>query len=119
MEQKNSGFKEIALVFSIALLAALAFSYALFGIIGARVVLGILFVSSPFYFILSSFKLDEAEKFVFSILMGLTIFPSLAYALGLVISFRVGILAVFAALVMVGFVARMLFKKHKIHNQSD
>ena len=113
MEQKNSGFMGNLIVFLIALLASLAFSYALFGITGARVVLGILFISSPFYLILSRVRLDEGEKLVFSVLMGLTLFPSLAYALGLVMSFRIGILVVFAALVMAGFAVKVLHKKVK------
>ena len=67
------------------------FSFVLFGITGVRVVLGIIFVSLPFYLILGNFELAEGEKHVFSILLGITIFPSLAYLFGLVISFRIAI----------------------------
>ena len=94
------------------LLIAAAFSFSLFGMVGARVVLGIVFVSSPFYFILSNFELSEAENFVFSVLMGLTVFPSLVYALGLVVSFRAGIVVAFVILVAVGVLVRG-YKKRK------
>ena len=74
------------------------FSFVMFGITGIRVVFGIILLSSPFYVMLGSLKLTEGEKYVFSVLLGLTIFPSLVYLLGLVISFKIAIFAVFAAL---------------------
>ena len=104
METKNNELKELILFSSIALPAILIFSFVLFGITGMRVVLGIVFVSLPFYFILNNFELSQAEKFVFSILLGLTIFPSLAYIFGLLISFRIAILLAFIIFLAVAFV---------------
>ncbi|MBI3035449.1 hypothetical protein HYY71_03930 [Candidatus Woesearchaeota archaeon] len=97
MSIKNEA-KEFIVFALIALLAATAFSYALFGITGIRVVAGIVFMSLPFYIFLNRFELAEGEKSVFSILLGLTLFPSLVYILGLVVSFRLGILITFVAL---------------------
>ena len=99
MNIKKSELKELILHLSIILLIIVMFSFLLFGITGARVVLGVLFISIPFYLILNNFELTEGEKFVFSILLGLTIFPSLAYILGLLISFRISIIIVFVVLI--------------------
>lgn len=88
------------LAFVLILAAAIAvFSFALFGLTGARVVFGIIFVSVPFYLILNNFELAEGEKIVFSILLGLTIFPSFVYILGFLISFRISIITVFIVLI--------------------
>ena len=76
-------------------LSVLVFSFVLFGNTGIRVVLGIIFVSLPFYLILNNFQIEQSEKFVFSVLLGLTLFPSLVYIFGLVVSFRIGIAAAF------------------------
>lgn len=88
------------LAFALILIAAIAvFSFALFGATGARVFAGILLVSLPFYFILNNFGLAEGEKIVFSVLSGLTIFPSLVYIFGFLISFRISIMMVFIILI--------------------
>ena len=97
MKIKSDEFKEFIIFFSIALLIALVFLFILFGMTGARVVLGIIFVSLLFYLILNRFEIEAGEKYVFSILLGLTLFPSLVYLLGLVISFRIAIAASFIA----------------------
>lgn len=88
--------KESILFESIILLIILIFSYYLFGAAGIRVALGIVFMSLPFYLILNNFDFGEGEKFVLSILMGITLFPSFAYLLGLIISFRIAIAVSFA-----------------------
>lgn len=102
--------KELAIFASVMLLIMLIFSFALFGTTGARVVLGILFVSFPFYLILNNFDLEEGERTVFSILMGLTLFSSLAYLLGLLISFRIAIIASFIIFTGAAFLIKKLKK---------
>ena len=97
---------------SIILLIVLAFSYYLFGVAGIRVVLGVVFISLPSYLILNNFDFSEGEKFVFSLLMGLTLFPSLAYLLGLVISFKFAILVAFVIFLAIAFAVWKL-RKHK------
>ena len=87
-------------------LSVLVFSFVLFGTTGIRVVLGIIFVSLPFYLILNNFQIEQSEKFVFSVLLGLTLFPSLAYILGLVMSFRIAIAATFIVLIILVFILR-------------
>jgi len=90
------------------LIAILAFSFAIFGISGVRVVLGIVFITIPFYFILNNFQLSDSEKFVFSLLFGITIFPSLVYLLGFLISFKLSILIVFLIMITVGIFAKRI-----------
>lgn len=91
---------------SLALAVVLVFSFFFFGITGLRVVLGIALVSIPFYLINDCFQLSYGEKFVFSIIMGTTIFPSIVYILGLFISFRISILVTFLALLLMAMVLR-------------
>lgn len=110
MNLKISESKEIIAFLSIILLVVLVFSFELFGIIGVRVAVGIILISLPFYFILNNFELSEGEKHVFSVLLGLTIFPSLVYAAGLIMPFRTAIAVTFAVFV---FVAIILWKHKK------
>lgn len=93
--------KEFAIFLVICLSVILLFSFIVFGMAGLRVALGILFASLPFYFILNNFALGQGEKFVLSFLSGLTIFPSLAYLLGLLVSFRMSIFIIFIFLIAV------------------
>ena len=105
--------RELIVFVLIVLLAAATFSYMLFGITGIRVVAGIAFMSLPFYTFLNRFELTEGEKFVFSILLGLTIFPSLVYIFGLVISFRIAIAAAFIAFISIAIISiKYKSKKH-------
>lgn len=111
MNLKNNDLKELVAFLSIILLAMLIFSFVLFGLTGVRVVLGLIFISVPFYFMLNNFKLNDGEKFVFSILLGLTIFPSLVYLFGLVVSFRLGILIAFIAFICIAIAGKYKSKK--------
>jgi len=109
MNLKLKDIYGIALVITLLLII---FSYISFGITGIRVALGIAFVSLPFYIMLNKFELAEGEKFVFSALLGLTIFPSLVYLLGLVISFRMAIIISFFMFIIIAFIVRKYkFKK--------
>lgn len=101
--------KEFLAFASIIILAIGIFSFVIFGISGVRVFAGIVIISIPFYLILDNFELSESEKFIFSILMGLTIFPSLAYLFGLLISFRISMVLVFAFFI----IAALILKKYK------
>lgn len=103
--------KEFALFLLICLSVILLFASVVFGMAGLRVALGIVFMSLPFYLILHNFAMDDGEKFVLSLAFGLTIFPSLAYALGLLISFRISIFVVFALLILASVIIWKLRKK--------
>ena len=105
---KDKGFAAFLLV---CFIAVLIFSYALFGMAGLRVALGIVFVSLPFYFILNNFDFGQGEKFVFSLVFGITIFPSLVYALGFLVSFKISIVIIFILLIVVALTVRKLKKK--------
>ena len=111
MNLKNNDLKELITLLSVILLVILIFSFVLFGVTGVRVVLGLIFISVPFYFILNNFELNYGEKSVFSILLGLTIFPSLVYLFGLVVSFRLGILITFIAFICIAIASKYKSKK--------
>lgn len=98
----NKEHKELLWFSLIILAAAITLSFTLFGMTGIRVVLGIAVMSLPFYLILNNFELGEGEKSVFSLLLGLTIFPSLAYMLGFLMSFRMAIAVSFAVFILIG-----------------
>lgn len=87
--------KESLIYMTFILLAVAAFFLIFFGITGLRVFLGILFMAFPFYLILRKFNLEEGERIIFSILIGITIFPSLAYIFGFMASFRISIVLSF------------------------
>ena len=112
MNLKNYFSKELAVFFSVIISIILIFSFALFGLAGIRFVSGLIIMWLPFYLILSEFELTTAEKFVFSLIMGITLFPSLVYLLGLLISFRIAIFVTFVLLICVWFLIGK-FKKKK------
>lgn len=101
--------KELLAFSSIIVLTIGIFSFVIFGITGIRVFVGIIIISIPFYLILSNFELSESEKLIFSILLGLTIFPSLVYLFGLLTSFRISMVLVFAFFI----IAALILKKYK------
>ena len=88
---KESG-ELVSFVF-VVLIALLVFSYKFFGLAGIKAAFGIVLMSLPFYFMLGRFP--DGERFVFSILLGLTIFPALVYIIGLWISFTMSIIVTF------------------------
>lgn len=116
MELKNTETKELLVFVSIVISLVSIFSFVIFGLTGFRVFFGIILISIPFYFILSNFELSESEKFVFSILLGLTLFSSLVYLLGLVVSFRMAIAVAFALFIIAGVLLR---KYRKLKNTSN
>lgn len=116
MSLKNIEAKELVIFLPVTALIAIAFSFVLFGITGARVVLGLIFISFPFYFILNNFEIAEGEKFVFSVLLGLTAFPSLVYILGFTIPFKVSIAIVFIILIAIAIALKYIKPKNKINS---
>ena len=109
----NNEIKQKIIFYSAMILTGLGFLYYFFGMTGARVGLGILFVSLPFYILLGAFSLSEGEVAVFSILAGFTLFSSVVYLLGLAISFRISILIAFAVLMGVAVVVRKVVGRKK------
>ncbi len=96
---------------SIIFLTISVFSFILFGITGLKIFLGIIFVSFPFYLILGNFDITEGELFVFSLLLGITLLPSLAYLIGLIVSFRIAIFAAFIVFIGVAFAIKKMKNK--------
>ncbi|MBI4452005.1 hypothetical protein HY637_01120 [Candidatus Woesearchaeota archaeon] len=104
MNLKNES-KEILIFASIALLTALAFSFWLFSLTGLKVALAIIIGFLPFYIFLNALSLEEGEKIVFSLLLGITLFPSIAFLLGFLMPFRLSMAVAFAALAAAAFAA--------------
>ena len=114
MNLKKYLSKEESIFILLILFLILIFSFTLFGVTGIRFVFGIVIMWLPFYFILSDFEFTTSEKFVFSILMAITIFPSIVFLIGFITSFKIAIAITFLLLTALSF----LIKKIKRGNQS-
>jgi len=103
---KLSEDKKELLVF-LGILSAIigAFSLFYFGLTGLRVFIGIILATIPFYIFFNTFDLTEGEKFVLSIISGITLFPSFVYLLGFFMPFRmsIGIVLVLLTGIVVGW----------------
>lgn len=108
LSKENLGFIGIIAVI------VLIFFYIILGFSGMMSALGIILLFIiPIYFILDNFDLEQDEKIVFSFFIGVGIFPSMAYWLGMLMSFRVAIFITFIILLIAGFLIRKYFKRKK------
>jgi len=103
--------KELMIFLLVAILTIIVFSFALFGITGIKVVFGIILMWLPFYLILNHFDIALGERFVFSLILGVTLFPSLVFLIGFLIPFRMAIIVTFLLLIGVFFLVRKFKKK--------
>jgi len=86
------------------------FSFIFWGFTGFKIIFGILLVFFlPSYLILDNFNISRSEKIIFSFFIGIGVFSSIAYWLGVFISFKLAIAITFVFLVLVG----VLIKKFK------
>ena len=109
MKLPNKG--DIAFIGILAIIV-LIFFYAILGFSGMMSGLGIILIFIvPIYFIFDNFELDTDEKIVFSFFSGTVIFPSIAYWLGTLMSFRIAMLITFILLVIAGFAIAKFYKK--------
>ena len=96
----------------IVVIIILIFFYFILGFSAMMTALGIILLFMfPTYIALDSFDLDQDEKIVFSFFLGVGIFPSLAYWLGMLISFRVAIFITFVILIISAYLIRRFWKK--------
>lgn len=103
---ENIGFIGLALV------VILGFLYIILGLSAMMAALGIiLFFVVPFYLLLNNFKLEQDEKMISSFFMGVGIFPSIAYWLGMYISFRISIFITFLILLIAAYLMNRFRKK--------
>lgn len=93
--------------------AAIAlFSSAFFGFTGFKVFFGFIILSYlPFYFLLEKTELEEEEKAVFPLFLGLGIFPAVAYWIGVVLPFKAAIASAFFVISAITLFVRALQKK--------
>lgn len=104
--------KEDMAFIGILAVITLIFFYAILGFSGMMSILGIaLIFILPTYLILDNFELDTDEKIIFSFFVGAGIFPSIAYWLGMIISFRLSILITFVLLASISFLINKFYKK--------
>jgi apolipoprotein N-acyltransferase len=88
----------------IVMVVVLVFFYLILGFSGMISSLGIIMIFIvPVYFILGNFDLATDEKLVFSFFISTGIFSSIAYWLGIFISFKLAIFVTFVMLLVVGF----------------
>ena len=109
MENKKE-LQDFGTLAAVCIAFTLIFAYFLFGMTGARIMLMILGMTLPFFLIFQRFNLSYGEKTVFSLIFGITIFPSVVYLLGFIISFRMAIFATFILIFAVG-IALNYFKR--------
>ncbi|MBI4143326.1 hypothetical protein HY487_00415 [Candidatus Woesearchaeota archaeon] len=109
----NNESKELAVFLAVIAAAIGIFSAYYFGLAGLKVFIGIILASLPFYIFLNTFRLDEGEKFILSLIFGVTLFPSFAYLLGFFVPFRISIAIVFAVLIGISFAYAYLKSKKK------
>ena len=109
MKFKDYFPKDLMIFLSVVVLTITLFSFALFGITGIRIVFGLILMWFPFYLILNHFDIALGERFVFSLILGVTLFPSIVFLIGFLISFRMAIIVTFL-LLMGGF---FLVRKYK------
>ena len=103
---ENIGFIGIVIV------VMLTFFYFILGFSAMMTVLGIILIFIvPLYLILDNFDLGQDEKIVFSFFLGVGIFPSIAYWLGIFISFKIAILVTFIILLIAAYLIRKFLKK--------
>ncbi|MBI2101442.1 hypothetical protein HYT53_02425 [Candidatus Woesearchaeota archaeon] len=104
--------KENKIFMAIILALTAIFFFAALGITGLRTIAGtILLFILPAYLILNNFDLSAQEKIVFAFFIGVGIFPSVVYLLGLVISLRAAIAITFILLIVIAFMAKKYMKK--------
>jgi apolipoprotein N-acyltransferase len=87
--------------------AAILFFYIILGMAGAASALGIiLFFMVPVYIILGNFHFESDERAVLGFFIGVGIFSSVAYWLGMFMSFKLSIFLAFILIVASGFAAK-------------
>ena len=102
---ENIGFIGIVIV------VMLTFFYFILGFSAMMTVLGIIIIFIvPLYLILDNFDLRQDEKIVFSFFLGVGIFPSITYWLGIFISFKIAILVTFVILIIAAYLIRKFLK---------
>ena len=98
--------------FAIALFFFAVGSFLALGFTGLRTVSGmILLMFLPFYLIFNALNLTQSEKIAFSFFAGITLFPSLVYWLGFIVSFKISIFIVVIALLIAAYTANKFRKK--------
>jgi len=100
------------------LVLVLLFSFTLFGFTGVKVIGGvILLFFLPFYLILDNFNLETGEKIMFSFFIGIGVFSTFVYYLGILFnSIRIATVVSFVLLVGVGLLLKKFLPVKKQTN---
>ncbi|MBL7056612.1 hypothetical protein ISS07_06890 [Candidatus Woesearchaeota archaeon] len=107
--------KNEKLFFGITILIfTIIFFYVILGIAGSISILAIvLFFIFPTYTFLNNFKIDFDEKIILSFFIGIGIFPSITYWLGIVISFKLAIVTTLILILIISYLVGK-FKKNNL-----
>ena len=90
----------------------LIFFYFILGFSGMMTVFGIILLFIlPIYLILSSFEFEQDEKIIFSFFIGVGIFPSITYWLGMLMPFKIAIFVTFIILLIAAYSITKFYKK--------
>ena len=96
----------------VILIFTIIFFYIILGVVGSVSILAIvLFFIFPTYMFLNNFKIDADEKIILSFFIGIGIFPSMVYYLGLIISFKAAIYATFTLMTVLALSFKRFYKK--------
>lgn len=106
LKSENSIFLGSVLIFVIIV------SFLMIGTAGLRIFLGVLILMPlPFYLFLDNFDFSLNEKIFFSFFISITIFPSMVYWLGFVLSFKISIAVAFLLIAMISIIIKKWLKK--------
>lgn len=102
---KMPKIENIGIILSIVIIMLL-FSYFILGFSGMMTVFGVIILFMlPIYIALNRFELGQDEKIIFSFFIGVGVFPSITYWLGMLISFRIAVAITFIILVVGGYLS--------------
>lgn len=94
------------------------FSLIFLGFSGFKVLFGMMLVLFfPFYLIMDGFNLTLPEKIFFSFFIGLGIFPTAVYWLGVLVSFKLSVAICFVVFLAIGIIIKV-FRKRVTKNKS-
>ena len=99
-------------VFFIIVALIAIFLFALFRVMGLRILFAFLTLTFPLYLIINNFEFDLSEKIIFSVYSSIGIFPTITYFLGLAVgNLALAIAITFLLLLGIGLAINKLKKK--------
>jgi len=118
MEEHKSRFQDSWYI-SLVSFVVLLFYFIFFGLTGIRFVIGLfLLFFLPFYLILDNFDLTKSEKIVFAFFVGIGIYSTIAYYIGLLVDLKISIVITFLLLIGINFLIKRFIKAKELKGKS-